>query len=546
MLLEAPIRKYSRSGKVGRWRATPERPFPTLGWLVLDFTYAYLPSPANEKERFVYTDEQARRKLEWFRLDPDTGAFVHNRRLHLQEAKGYGKSPDAASLDIVDFSGPVCFDGWDADGQPVGVPWGTGDRPAPWIQIAAVSEGQTKNTWSALYSMLAANGGRAARDLRIDAGLTRCYRLDEPQALLEYVTASAGSREGQRITKATLDEPQLWTPTNGGHDLADTILGNLTKMDGRAVFTGNAYVRGAGSVAERFDVKEPGVLRYERRPDEEPKQDWPRERLLKGLRQVYQGAPWAPLERIVDDAKSPTANWERMKRLFWNTPSSGAPDRWMPETTWDGCAGDVVMRRDLPVFAHVAIDHDHRAAAVAIAQRQGDKVALRVRHFLDGDLPDGDYLDLAMVEAHILGLHERYPAHVTAVTREITSRREHRYLAPGPEVSYQGAFFERSAQGLRRRGVVTIVEHHTQQRLAPAAEQLMELATAGALVHDGDPELARQMGLVEAAEAARGWALQPPAEGGRIIAAKAGMLAVLRAMPAAKARSKIRWPRSRR
>jgi hypothetical protein len=547
MVDSVPVRKYSRSGRIGRWRATVDRPFPTLGWLVLEFTYAHLPSPANEKDRLVYTDEQARRKLEWFRLDPETGAFVHNRRLHMQEAKGWGKSPDAASLDIVDFSGPVCFDGWDADGQPVGVPWGTGDRPAPWIQIAAVSEGQTQNTWKALYAMLAANGGRAARDLRIDAGLTRCHRLDEPQALLEYVTASAGSREGQRITKATLDEPQLWTPQNGGHVLADTILGNLTKMGGRAVFTGNAYVKGSNSVAERFDVAESGVLRYARQPTGEladPRQDWPREKLLASLAQVYEGAPWAPLERIVDDAISATANWPRMKRLFWNIPSSGAANRWMPETVWEACAGDVVMRPELPVYANVAVDHDHRAAAVAIAQRQGDAVVLRVRHFLDDALPEGDYVDLASVERYVLKLQQRYPARVLGIPRVGHKPG----LLPGPEVSYAGPFFERSAQGLRARGLVTPIVHHSQQRVAPAAEQLRELATAGRLTHDGDPELEEQMGRVEAAETARGWTLQRPESGGRIIAAKAAMIAVRRVMEMTETKPKlsVRLPRARR
>src|SRR5262245_18131441 len=315
----------------GRYRPTPERPFPSLGWGVLDWTYAHLPSPADEGAPLIYTDEQARRIVEWFRLHPVTGAYVHNRRLHLQEAKGYGKSPFAASLDITDFAGPVCFDGWDAEGQPVGVPWGYGDRPPPWVQIAAVSEGQTYNTWRALYAMLAANGGRAAELLRIDYGLTRCYLMDSPEAILEPVTASAGSREGQRLTKATLDEPQLWTPSSGGHVLADTILGNLTKMSGRAVFTGNAYVKGESSVAERFDIDEPGVLRYSRRPTEEPEREWPRERLIGGLAEVYGDATWVDLDRVVDDAVSTTANWERMKRLFWNIPAAGAAARWIPE-----------------------------------------------------------------------------------------------------------------------------------------------------------------------------------------------------------------------
>jgi hypothetical protein len=48
--------------------------------------------------------------------------------------------------------GDVVPDGWDADGQPVGRPWAS--IRTPLVQIAAVSETQTKNTWSPLLEML--------------------------------------------------------------------------------------------------------------------------------------------------------------------------------------------------------------------------------------------------------------------------------------------------------------------------------------------------------------------------------------------------------
>jgi hypothetical protein len=525
-----PSRRATRRG----WRPLFEGDFPTLGRLALQWTHAYLPSPANEKQPFVYTDEQVRRIFEWFRLDPRTGAFVHGRRLHLQEAKGFGKSPFAASLDLLDFAGPVCFDNWDADGQPVGVPWGTGERPAPWIQVAAVSEAQTRNTYSAIYAMLVANDHRAARDLGIDDGRTRLYLRDVPDAILEPVTASAGSREGQRVTKATLDEPQLWFPGNGGHKLADTILGNLTKMGGRAVFTGNAYVKDEESVAERFDSDEPGVLRFARQPTEDPQQNWPRARLIAGLREVYADAErWVGLERIVDDAVSPTADWERMKRLFWNIPSTGAANRWMQTALWESCEADVRFNPTLPVYAALALGHDHRTAAVAIAQRQSEAVALRVRHFPEEPLDEGDYLPVGELERHLRSLAKRYPARILAPKVFSPRGREHLLPAPGPEVAYHGSFFEGSAQRLQNEGIVMVDVPLSQERLIPAAETLMRLATEGALQQDGDAELAREMGLVRAKPAAKGWSLEAPSEDRqRPVAALAAMVAVHRAMTA--------------
>jgi hypothetical protein len=43
----------------------------------------------------------------------------------------------------------------------------------------------------------------------LDGGLTRIHRTDG-RGLLEPVTASAGSRLGQRLTFVVLDETHLW------------------------------------------------------------------------------------------------------------------------------------------------------------------------------------------------------------------------------------------------------------------------------------------------------------------------------------------------
>lgn len=508
------------------WRATPERPFPTLGWQILEWTYAFLPSPTDEHQPLLYTDEQAHRLLEWYRLDPDTGRFVHNRRLHLEEGKGWGKQPVAASIDVAEFCGPVCFDGWDATGQPVGVPWGTGGRFAPWIQIGAVSEAQTRNTYSWVYWYLTANDGRAARELRIDAGLTRCYLMDNAKAILEFVTAAATSREGQPVTHATLDEVQLWWPSNGGHALADNILGNLTKTNGRAVFTGNAYVKGEHSVAERFDVEEPGVLRYATRAETRPEREWTREQLMDSLRPVYRDVPWVDLDRVVDDATSETADWEGMVRKFWNLPSEGGAHLWMPRGLWADRKGLVELNAALPTYAVVTIAHDHRTAAVAMAQMHGEQVVLRVRRFPDTGSADDELVAVADIEKYVLGLRKQFPARVEA-PKVFVDGRERRVLRHGPEVIYHGSFFEGSAQRLRVSDVAVVNLPDTQVRLAPAAESLKGLVLEGRLVHEDDAQLAESIGRVNAVEAATGWYVQAAD-----VSARAAMVAVQRAVGA--------------
>jgi hypothetical protein len=305
------------------WLPTYPGEVPSLGWAILEHATSHLPSPADETKPFVFTDEQALQIVRLYSLDPVTGRRLYRRGIQ-EQAKGWGKSPWAAVVCIEELTGPVVFDGWDANGQPVGRPWGTRGSPPPLIQIAAVSEDQTENTFGAGHELLTANDGRAAAELRIDAGVTRWRLMDRP-GYLDPVTAKAGSREGQRLTFAVLDETHLWRPSNGGWALAKTLRRNAAKMAGFTLETSNAPALGDESVAEQSidDAAKgkPGVLHLARRPSEMPQQDWPEDRKLAALREVYGDAHWAPLERLLADASD--MPWTDALRFFFNTPASG-------------------------------------------------------------------------------------------------------------------------------------------------------------------------------------------------------------------------------
>ncbi len=472
---------------------------PTLGWGILEHAYAHLPSPRDEREPFVFTDEQAQHVLAIYALD-EHGRRVY-RRVHEEQAKGWGKSPFAAALAIEEFTGPVCFDGWDAHGQPVGVSWGVGGRPAPWVQVAAVSEDQTANTYNALYGMLTANGGRNADDLRIDDGRTRLYRKDMPSAFLERVTASAGSREGQPITFAVADEPQLWVESNHGVRLALTILRNLSKMSGWGLFTGNAPVVGLGSVSELFGQASSDVLMLARRPSVVPQRDWTREQMREALVEVYGDAWWTDPDRLLADIADPAQPWRDSLRFFFNLRGDLSADQaWVEPDVWADMTTDTPLAAQRPLHVVVTIAHDHRSAAIAMAQHVGDHVVLRVEH-VEGD---GDVLVLADVERRLLELKSRYAAPVRqAVPRP--SRPDGIRAVPGPEVGYHGAFFEGSAQRLRARGVQTIDIVDSPERRAAAAETFHALALEGRIEHEDDPVLAHELAMVHMKEVAKGW-----------------------------------------
>jgi hypothetical protein len=219
---------------------------------------------------------------------------------------------------LAEFAGPTQFGGWDRNGEPIGVQW-----HKPVVEIAAVSEDQTDNTYSALYEMLTANENQAAKRLDIDIGRTRLYLKGRP-GTLRPVTASSGSREGARLTFAVLDETHLWVRTNGGVKLAGTVRRNAAKMAGRTFETTNAPILGEKSVAETSaSDPEAGVLHVARRPAIEPTLDWSESDLRQALTEVYGDSYWAPIERIMAEIADPATPWDDALRYYFNVPTAG-------------------------------------------------------------------------------------------------------------------------------------------------------------------------------------------------------------------------------
>ncbi|CAN5671046.1 terminase large subunit [soil metagenome] len=212
-------------------------------------------------------------------------------------------------------------------------------------------------------------------------------------------------------------------------------------------------------------------------------------------------------------------------------------EAWMAPDLWAGCAGQVVIDPRQPAYACVRVAHDHRSAAVAIAQRQGSKVVLSVRTFPDEPLPEGEYVEAEPIEAHIRALRQRYPARVIAEVRYRPGGKSYQRPLPGPEVLHHGAFFEPSRQRLAAAGIVLADIPSTSERIGPAAAALMQQVTSEALVHDGDPELARQMGGVVAKPLPKGWSIASGSDE-TIVAVQAAMLAVQRAMTAPRPASR--------
>lgn len=400
--------------------------------------------------------------LRWYAVDED-GEFLY-RRGEVEMAKGWGKSPLAAFISIEEFVGPVCFDHWGPDGEPVGRPWDN-----PWVQIAAVSEDQTDNTYAAIYELLSANDGRAAKSLGIDNGRTRLYLVGRP-GRLEPVTAASGSREGQRLTFAVLDETHLWTRRNGGVKLAGTIRRNAAKMGGRTLETTNAPLLGEKSVAEQSGLA-PGVMHYARRPKVEPDPGWSDALLLEALREVYGGAYWVDLARIVKEIRDPATSWDDAIRFYFNIRSAGQ-GRAVDPRTWDLLA----KPRDVPTGTPVGLGFDGSISQDATVLRActADGYSFIVRSWVRP--PGAVEWTVNRTEVH------------EAVAEAFARYNVGRMLCDPPkwysEIEGWTAKYGKDANGDER---VVVLDTNQARRFAPAVDRWLTGIREGSHTHDGDP-----------------------------------------------------------
>jgi hypothetical protein len=451
---------------------------PTLGWGVLEWMAAYLPSPRDATQPLILTDEQAEYVLAWYSVDKN-GKFPFRRAIS-ERAKGWGKSPLHAAISLAELgagseadSAPVIFDGWRGS-EPIGRPWGTKGSARPWVQIAAVSEDQTDNTYSALYEMLTANDHKAANALGIDDGRTRLYLRGRP-GTLEPVTASAGSREGQPITFALLDETHLYTRRNGGVKLAATIRRNVAKMHGRSMETTNAPMLGEGSVAEAsgkaVDRGFAGILWDAKRPAEEPEPEWPDERLLAALDEAYGDAHWVDRRRILEDIRDPDTEWTDSLRFFFNVRAAGESKAIDPRL-WDSRA----KPRDVPMGTYIGLGFDGSIS--------GDATVLR------GCTADGySFLIGAWVRPKgadtwsvpRLEVHEK-------VAWAFSYYRVGRMYCDPPKWWTEIEQWEaKYGLGRDRKPRVVALDTFSPLRFAPAVDRWLVALREGSHTHDGDP-----------------------------------------------------------
>jgi hypothetical protein len=227
-------------------------------------------------------------------------------------------------------------------------------HPRAWIQIAAVSKDQTKNTMT-LFPGLFTQACKDKHGITIGKEIVYAY---EGARRIEAVTSSPKTLEGGRPTLVIMNETHHWLSNNEGHEMNAVISRNATKSKGgtaRRLAITNAYEPSQDSVAQRrretWEEQEAGLtaktgIMYdslEAPPDAtmrppkirdssgklvEPSEQSIRDHLAAIIRGVRGDAWWLDVDGLVDailDKENPVSR----SRRFWFNQIVASEDAWL-------------------------------------------------------------------------------------------------------------------------------------------------------------------------------------------------------------------------
>lgn len=469
-------------------------PEKTLGWDIINWWYKYLRTPGGPRagEPFMPTLEQARFIVWWYAVDPESGRFTY-RSGTLRRMKGWGKDPIAGAMALAELCGPVTFSHWDENDNPVGKP-----QHAAWIQIAAVSQDQTRNTFTLFPALI---GEALKEEYGIDLNKTIIY--SKTGGMIEGVTSSPLALEGKRPTFVILNETQWWIESNDGHAMSNVIEGNVTKSSYgscRSLAICNAHVPGQDSVGERDwdyynDVVagkaiDTGIM-YDslEAPPETPVSEIPYpaddpegfeqgiEELKRGLEIARGDAVWLDVNQIISSILDPRTPISESRRRFLNQVNA-AEDSWISSREWDLLASNVKLEPgDMITLGFDGSKSSDHSALSACRVSDGAVFLLKVwdpEKFPDKEIPRED------VDAAVRSTFERY-----------------KVVAFRADVREFEAYVDAWSRDFRRKlkvkaspsNPVAFDMRGQKKKFALDCERFLDAVIEGELTHSGDPTL---------------------------------------------------------
>ena len=461
----------------------------TLGGKVIRWieNYAVIPDGPAIGQPFVIPEFWKRIILEFYEVDDD-GRRRYSQGL-IGIAKKNIKTSIAAALSLYELAGS--------------------EDPAALVLSAAATEEQGANLLFGSAQTMA----RKSEHLK-DALVTERSQItvpSQPRARLKNLTSRAGSNDGVNARAVFCDELHEWSGTSG-RQLFAVLEGALTSRPDATLLaiTTAGYDEDSicydkyqyGKKVQAGEIDDPRFyFRWFEAPqgcDYKDKQFWVVPNPLLGIT-VHESV----LEdRILRDPESV------FRRYHLNQWVAGE-DIWISAGAWDACK-DEGYELDTALPLHVGLDVGirHDSSAVVAAQFQPENGRIVVRSHIwenpygrEHSLHDTWSLAIEQVETYLRDLREGFPYPAAEVDDE---------PQPGPEFSYDPAFFERSAQLLTAEGLCMVEFPQTDARMIPASQALYDAVVEKKLAHDGDEHLRRQVLSAIADQKYRGWRLSKP------------------------------------
>ncbi|MGK4583473.1 terminase [Kitasatospora sp. HPMI-4] len=320
---------------MARRKAEPKA-FVSLGFTAIDWIETYLcHGPGDvQGEPLVIDDEMAAFIVRAYELDSVTGRRKVNRAF-LSRPKGRAKSELAGALVCFEALGPCRFDGFDAQGEPVGR-----EQVYPFIRCMATEEGQAGNTYdnvTAMLEHLVEHFGDEFPGIDLGRNAQTSSRIFiEGGGEIVPSTSSGAAKDGGKETFAVFDETHLYVLPEL-RSMHKTVRRNLVKRRAAepwSLETSTMYAVGENSVAEATHeyaeavkasrVRDGGLL-FDHRQGPHVEDLMDDAQLMPALEYVYgDAAGWMDLERIAADMREPDTDPADARRYFLNQPGTAS------------------------------------------------------------------------------------------------------------------------------------------------------------------------------------------------------------------------------
>jgi hypothetical protein len=432
----------------------------------------------------VLRPDQKRFTRRWYEFCPRCGYWHYDTAVR-GEATGGGKTTFAAALEDLELFGPPQI-------RPV----------SPNIINAAASFDQADLLFNIAGIML---GGRdqVVKEAPL-CGYAEVYdteikRSDGVPGVMRRVAAVAGTNEGGLPSLFVCDEVHEWGDLGDRKARVHMVIGKSTKKrrlicrmpDGREVTRGPGRILNISTAGFDVDHTLLGAMykhgkRVERDPGLAP-------RLLFDWREARPGLDYSrPADRriavqdasaaagILWDVEARVREWDKPEvehhewiRYYGNAWVDVPADSWLKDhpAAWGKCQGEWELAGDEP--AVLAVDMALKRDSVSVGECT--------------QLADGRTAYTAKIW---------YPADGKIDHLEVWTWIQERATELGPRfrgVVYDPRFFELPARMLEEEGFLVIEFNQSPQQMGPACGLAFDAIIGGQVVHDGDPDVSRQV-----------------------------------------------------